>query len=1028
MPSRVRTNGGCSPHRWAALGLFLCMTWGSSAALSPDKATREFRHTAWFSKDGAPSAILGFKGMAQDRDGYLWLASSVGLTRFDGARFERHPLPHDPRLASESATSLFAPASGGLWVGFTYGGVGFLKDDKFVLYPDVGGLPLSTAESFAEADDGSLWVATGTGLARFDGRSWTRIEADDYPRPPDTVSMLIDSEGTVWLVTAGRLYTMPRGGRALTQVDSNYEISALAEASDGTLWVEDQSALRPLRRLTRTPSHPLSTGTGLMFDRAGALWSIDFHGLHRITPRELNHGDAPILGDRISNTAIDESGGLTSSTPAQLLEDREGNLWTFTQNGLDRLSETKLVHELGRTYSPATNRHLFQPLLVADGNRLWTSGESGAGVLLLTDGKVVPQPVGPGLVAAGCLGRDGSVFIAVPTGIYRFKSGAAEMIPYPDSVPSAPIQSMVEDRRGDLWISVIQDRVYRRVAGRWIAYGGLATLPAGFATVISSDSGGRLWLGYRTGRVAVVEGTTVTFFQTRKGIGGIQAIYGMRSRSWVGGTSGLAVLDGSELRDIESQSAGDFRGVSGIVETAAGDVWLNGAAGLVQIPAAELARNSTDHLYKVKTVVMAAIDGVSGIEERLRPLPTLAEAADGRLWFSTSSEVYSTDPIRGYRNAVAPSVVMRSVIADGRVYDGHGRVELPVHTRNLEIDFVGISLTLAEKVRYRHMLVGVDDGWQETGMAGHQAFYTNLNPGHYRFEVDAANNDGVWNERATSLEISIPPAYNQTAWFTAMWWTLAFGTLPAVIALHSWVRGSRAAARARERMNERERIARDLHDTLIQDIEALSLNLRALQHTLGPHALTRNQIARLDTSAQRALESARDRVSDLRTRVRDAHYLKSVLDELAQNLAVLYPTAFRVQVEGSPLRLESAASEEVVAIGREAVLNAFRHARARTIVVSLIYGRRLFELRVVDDGKGLDTQQSGEEGTRAHWGLVGMRERAGKLRADLFMDAAAGGGTTVRLRVPAHIAYADDQISRFTGYWLYIRSGFSRAK
>jgi signal transduction histidine kinase len=330
---------------------------------------------------------------------------------------------------------------------------------------------------------------------------------------------------------------------------------------------------------------------------------------------------------------------------------------------------------------------------------------------------------------------------------------------------------------------------------------------------------------------------------------------------------------------------------------------------------------------------------------------------------------------------------------------------LPPLTRDLQIDYTALSLTAPEKMRFRYRLEGHDRAWREVGTR-RQAFYTDLPPGDYRFNVIASNNDGVWNEQGASLDLSIAPTFYQTQWFAGLCIALAAATLWLLL----WLRGKQIETRMRvrleERVLERERIARDLHDTFLQSVQGLVLRFHAVLGRLPQESVAGRMLEQALGRADEVINEGRDRVYNLRQSAQASIDLPQALTAAAEELAETSDTKFRVLIEGTPRPLHPVVREEAYRIGVEALSNAFRHAAARNIEVLVEYGRKSLGLRVVDDGRGYDVAVLEDLVAQGHFGLAGLRERAHRIRAQLEVSSRAGAGSAVELRVPASIAYA----------------------
>jgi signal transduction histidine kinase len=566
---------------------------------------------------------------------------------------------------------------------------------------------------------------------------------------------------------------------------------------------------------------------------------------------------------------------------------------------------------------------------------------------------------------------------------------------------------MAVDRSGSLWVSIVRKGVFRLKDGAWTPYGGIESLPKLTAISMATDAQGRVWFGYTEGRVAALDGSDVTVFtgENASPVGNVTAIFARRRGIWVGGDLGVATLTDGHFRALTPAAAATFRGISGIVETADGDLWLNGSSGLIHVSAAETRSASADASYRIGGELFDARDGVQGSTARLRPLPSLIEGTDGRLWFVTALGLYTVDPAHIHRNTLAPPVLVQSLSADDRTYEPVTGFSLPQRTTSLRIDYVALSLTNAEKVRYRYKLDGVDKGWQDA-QGRRQAFYTNLPPGPYRFNVIAANNDGVWNETGATLDFVIPPTFVQTRWFIALCVLGAAAALAALIKVRYAQLAARLRLRYEERMAERERIARELHDTLLQGTQGLVLKVQAAANSVAPDEPAHGMLEEALTRADRVMAEGRDRIQDLRIATEPESDLATSLAAVGEELSQGASVQFRALVEGPVRALLPGARDEAYRIGREALLNAFRHAHAKAIEVQAIFSDEDFRLRVRDDGTGMASAAIEAGALPGHWGLPGMRERAQKIGAQLEFWSRPGAGTEIELRIPAKMAYA----------------------
>jgi signal transduction histidine kinase len=386
----------------------------------------------------------------------------------------------------------------------------------------------------------------------------------------------------------------------------------------------------------------------------------------------------------------------------------------------------------------------------------------------------------------------------------------------------------------------------------------------------------------------------------------------------------------------------------------------------------------------------------------------VAKSADGRLWFVAMISLSVVDPRHLPFNPLAPPVHVEQVTADRRSYDaatGSGPLRLPARIRDLQIDYTALSLAAPEKVRFRYKLEGRDHDWQDAGTR-RQAYYTDLPPAHYRFRVTACSNSGVWNEAGTSLDFSIAPAYYQTAWFRFLAVAVFLAAVAAVYRLRLRQVTQQVRMRMEARLDERERIARDLHDTLLQGVQGLILKVDAVAKRIPAGDPVRRAIEETLDRADEILAEGRDRVRSLRTGTALSD-LPSALERVAREASHDGATRLKSVVEGRPRALDPIVMEEAFAIGREALLNSLAHSRAAEVEMEIAYDPRQLRLRIRDDGRGIDPQILGSGGRADHWGIQGMRERALRIGARIEIWSRPGAGTEIELTVPAATAYRD---------------------
>jgi signal transduction histidine kinase/ligand-binding sensor domain-containing protein len=988
-------------------------------ALNPNRSIDQLFHTAWNIGDGAPSGITQ---IAQTTDGYLWLATQTGLVRFDGDRFERYePLNRD--VPANTIASLLATPDGGLWLGLVPHGVAFLKHGQLVVYEESDGLPLAPVYALGRDPEGAIWAGTSRGVFRFDGHHW-QAAGSDWGLPSVAVERFVaDDQGRLWASTLNGLFFLPPHERKFRLYRSH---ATLMAQSHGSLWITEGSRILGIPANVsqsvddaRTAQIDLSAN-GLLVDRDNTLWILTQEdGIERVTrPDELSGkkiaASSPVL-ERFS-----QGRGLSDDRVTYAIEDREGNIWVATRGGLDRFRSGNLVPGA----FPYGSGGQDLALVAGENGSLW-AGNLGQ-PLMRSHGDAVTFLGENRDITCAYRDTDGSLWFGGKSILLHEVNGKIDSVSLPQQIDPRlqwGVQSIVRGPDGGLWISVAESGVFRLSSGVWTQWGALPALPRRTPVILWRDSNGQIWFGYTVNEVAAFQGTAVHNYSATDGlnIGTVAAFGGNNGHIWVGGERGLASFDGKQFHMLPTKIAGGFRGVSGIVETGDGDLWINQANGVVHITGAEIAQWLHDVHHDLRGEVFDYRDGFPGSASPIRPLPSEILSKDGRIWVSGTSGTAWIDPEHIDRNPLPPPVAIESMVVDDRDYETNAPVTLAALPSDIEIEYTALSLSVPERVRFRYRLEGYDSEWQDAE-ARRSAFYTKLSPGHYRFRVIACNNDGVWNETGAAMEFTVPPAWFQTYWFLAACFLVAVGVLWLLYLLRLRQLAEQMQGRLRERLAERERIARELHDTLLQGIQALVLRFQAAANQIAPGHSARVVMDEALNSADQVMIEGRKRVTDLRAGVEPPHALTQALRAAGEELGRdRQGTAFRIVVHGTPRELHPLVYEEAYWIGREALLNAFYHAEARNIRAELYYGHTEFRIQFVDDGRGIDTHILDKGGVPGHWGLPGMLERAEKIGAQLRISKRSEGGTEVNLKIQAAAAYRP-AAGGWLGRWFRSRS------
>ncbi|MTW14141.1 histidine kinase, partial [Pseudoduganella eburnea] len=963
---------------------------GVAAQAAPSRLLADYTHTAWTRLQGAPSDVVKF---AQTPDGWLWISSPGGLMRFDGAHFERVESLAGHRLQSASTMGLLATRNGGLWVGHRYGGITALVGGKVREFGQAEGLPPSGVMSLTEGPDGSIWACVSGGLAQLapGAARFTPITPDSGLPAGAARQVLFSRSGRQWVSVQGGIYWRDTPDQRFRRAWPHLDLMAMAEGPDGTIWATD-GVQRGYRVLAGPPPgqavpRPELAANGIHFDRSGTMWLLNGNALERVQPGP---------GQKLTR-----ENGISGALPQTWFEDREGNIWIGTTAGLDRLRRNRL-----RLLS--TSEPLDHPGLLADSDgRVIVSSLAGAAFSYSAQGEPLRREANQ--MSAGYRAPDGALWFGDSNERWRrAPSGQVSRYPHPARYAQHDVQAMTLDRDGRMWLSISREGLFSAEGGRWTKDGGVPGLPQAMAPAVSTDAQGRIWVAYVGSRVAVIDHGKARVFGETEGmrLGNVLSLLVDGPRVWAGGEFGLGWFDRTGYHGVNAV----LRGISGMARTPQGELWLHGTEGITRIAGPEVQRlldGTGADGAPLRFERFDAQDGLPGGAEQFRPLPSLVQGSDGQLWFSTASDIASIDPARIARNLLAPSVQIRALRSGGASYLPLPHVRLPQGSKDVEIAFTALSLSMPERVRFSYMLEGVDGGWQDV-QGRREAFYTNLQPGRYRFRVVASNEDGVWNGDGAELQLEIPPTFTQTPWFIALLAAAGGLALAALYALRVRQLTARMQDLLHERLAERARIARGLHDTLLQSVQGLIMFFDRQSARMAPGSEEKARVEQTLELADQLMVEGRNYIMDLRA--------TGAPEELAQALrqygTVLLPGRFQLELQHSPRAMPSHVHGEVQSIAREALLNAARHAEASCVRLLLDYDARTFQLEVSDNGRGLPADcaagaAAGLPARPGHFGLVGMRERAAAIGATCTFGAPAGGGTVVRLQMPAQLAYVE---------------------
>jgi len=1009
-PTRMTATPGLP--RWC--GVLLALVW-SAAVCAQDHAPTlaDYNRAVWTASDGAPVHVTR---MAQTPDGWLWLGTPNGLYRFDGVRFHRYQATGAARLLGSRIWELSAQPNGDLYIGYETPGLSVIRADGRLEHLAGAGRdgPVRETSRIVRDDAGSLWVSTSFGLRRLAGGRWSTLgPAQGCPDAQLTVAL--DRSGQLWAATLGQLYRVDRAaGRCVPaaplapHAGVPKKMVGFHTSPDGRLWVgaDGQLALvaaPPPAASGRASYLDQDSGSGALFDRAGDLWALRCpSGVCMVAFAGANAGSAIDVA-AAATSRLDQPGQLHSLAPRVIFEDREGDIWLGSPTGIERFRRNSLrpvaLPAIKGDFHVAPDDNGSVWLIAPQERRGWRYDPA---TRRLTDL--------PGKYRGAMPAPDGAIVFLGEDSITVRRAGHETRIAPPGPLPPAAWA------RGDgqrVWLGGFNVPA-RLWDGR--AWRPATDVPGAEYVFSAAGQRGQMWRGLADGRLVLFEDGRLraAYDQHMLGMIGQPTCLGAVPELVVCGEAGVAVLHDGRFRRLRVGRDDVLRRVTGFFVAADGVRWLNGDTGLLRVEEADWRRTvETD--APLRHTLLDARDGYTGTAADVASL----RMVNGRLWVTTTDGIVELDPLRRQRNALAPQPQLMAVTGDDVGYPLTQPPRIEAGTTRLRFEFTAPALSRPERIVFSYRLDGVDRAWQ-TG-AERSATYTGLAPGHYRFRVRAMNEDGVWSARERTLDLQVAPTLVQTVWFKLA--CVAAGLLLLWLGLRLRLRflTRTLTERLHAQLEERERIARDLHDTVLQTFQGFVLKVTAMLPDADP-ALGET-LRRSLRDAKASIEEGRDKVASLRADAPPQPALHDYL-RLAAEQDAGPGQGFTLRCVGPARQLHPIVAQELCAIGREALRNAFRHAQATRHDIVIAYGAGALVLTVRDDGRGIGIGTGAGAGDKhGHWGLRGIRERARLIHADARLQTAPGAGTTWRIEIKAALAYAD---RRARPRWPWQRAGEGR--
>jgi ligand-binding sensor domain-containing protein/two-component sensor histidine kinase len=967
--------------RWVGLALVLCATSFSWSA-TREPVGLNYARTLWHVSDGLPEDTV--QAISESLTEQLWIGTTGGLVRFDGAHIHIYGNGPERHLPVNSIFCLTVDRDGVLWAGTEGGGLLRIDSGGWRAYSRADGLENGFVRSVLQDSEGKLWVGTDDGLFRQHGERFERQNLETPATPLAVHDIIEDRTHRIW-IGGSHLYSVDPDGHAtqyaLPGTDSENRVRAMLQTIDGTVWVGTVGGLQQLSagRFHNVPELRASVRS-LMQSSDGTLWIGTIgSGLWAFRDGYFSRVDSPGL--------------LPSDTVLKIFEDAAHQIWIGTRAGLVRLNRTIIhivplpktgdtdVETVFRNNHPGLQlaaEHFYNvrgekpyriglpeignaPVRVvfrASDGSFWI-GTEGSGAFHLRDGKTAQVPLHGELmnksIRAFLETRSGEIWIATDDGVSRIRASGIEKLTEAGGLAYFSARSLLEDREGNIWIGT-DHGLSRWVGGHFVKDAVTTTLSEEKVWSILQDRNGILWFGTRD--------------------------------------HGLFRYSHGNLEQLTTIQGLPTNSIYGILQDRNGVLWITGPNTIASLFESEMdAPRSADRsllnarVYRMPFAAEGAL--LYGGSQ-----PVGYPATDGSMWFPTNRGVAQVSVPR--QSALPVSRIQIDAIEeDGVETSITSNLRVPASVNRLSFSFFASSLQRQDRLRFRWKLDGFDNNWNTAG-SSRIATYTNLPPGHYRFRVAASDPARPGLLEQEDIAFVKEPYFYETWWFYLMCSLVLVG----VACVLCGARMRQVRKRFSAVLEERERLAREMHDTVIQGCTGISALLEALvgagvgESSEGPQSELLNHAR---DQAHRTIDEARQAVWNLRHGSGKEIDLIEALRGLAAQTMRDGGSSVRIQHNVPHLEMNAIPANEILMAVREAVCNAVRHSGSETIVVDLRSSKEELTLSIRDYGCGMRKDEVAPD--KMHYGIVGMDERMRRLGGGLHIDGAPGAGTTVQLQL-----------------------------
>jgi signal transduction histidine kinase/ligand-binding sensor domain-containing protein len=865
------------------------------------------------------------------------------------------------------------------------------RNGRFRAYTTKDGLPDASITNVYADPTGALWVVAGVYLAQYQNGKFTSFEPEMDIPVSSMRAACMDSHGNLWVAGFSRV-AKRTGNKFVTflapgALEGVVVLTMMVDQRDH-VWVGTNSGAIEL-----TPDGTVRKyggGEGLPDESVRALWADRDGNIWGGT----NRGVVRLEGGRFMTAHVSAEGG--GDLVRCLFEDREGNLWIGTNGGLVRWR-----NDIFTVYGKSEGLPSDEPNLVYQdrAGRVWI-GFNDAGLMLFSGGGRKEYSTADGLPDSAIMQiretANGDLLLCTRRGVARFTGGAFHTYKYPDPLSRRAVFDALETRDGKLWLAVPR--------GLGVLSGGefREVIPGGpllgdFILTLCQASDGSIWAGSAGKGLWHVKGDERKQFTTADGLSSdqIRSLYQDPQ-----GTIWIATFGGG-LNALRNGKFTNYREQDGLLSDNIGKItddgeslWLSTTRGISRVAKRQFAEMDSGQRKRLEPENYGVEDGLRSAQcAPGYPVPGGGmRGRDGRLYFATSRGVAVLDPGKRKGPGIAPMAHIVEMTANNELLDLRQAARLAPGNQRLEIRYTGIHLSAPDRVRYSYWLEGSDSRWADVG-SRRVIDYNGLPHGHYRFRVKAELPGGV-SEQSYSFDVL--PQFWETAWFRVL--------AAVALGMCAWAIYQMRLRQIRSRfaavLEERARLAREIHDTLAQGFVGISSQLDAVAMSMpGESSAARTYLDLARRMARHSLTEARRSVMDLRASALDGQDLAAAIQSGTRMWTAGSGVSVDVDIEGPSAQLPEEMEQHLLRITQEAVTNALKHASAHTIGVKLHLESRKLYLRVVDDGRGFD-QQNAFSSRGGHFGLIGMRERAERMGGELRLASHPGEGTELEVTVP----------------------------